>query len=62
MYMLFKAKEGIPFASSELRFKDQKLDESDRFIGPGYYESRTFLDELKGKPSTNASGFTTKDS
>lgn len=38
------------------------MDESDRFIGPGYYESRTFLDELKAKPSTNASGFTTKDS
>jgi len=22
MYMLYKSKEGIPFASSELRFKD----------------------------------------
>lgn len=61
MYMLFKQKEGIPFASSEIRFKDQKIDESDRFIGPGYYESKTFIEELTQKPSTKATGFNIKD-
>jgi len=62
MYMLYKGKEGVPFASSDIRFKDQRIDESDRFIGPGYYESKTFVDNLAGKPSTNTVGFNTKDS
>jgi len=60
MYMLYKGKEGVPFASSDIWFKE-KVDESDRFIGPGYYESRTFIEE-KIKPSSNTASFNTKDS
>ena len=29
MYMLFKSKDGVPFASSDIRFKEHKIDESD---------------------------------
>lgn len=61
MNMLFKQKDLVPFASSEIRFKEHKIDESDRFIGPGYYESRTFIEDIQSKPSTKATGFNIKD-
>jgi hypothetical protein len=47
MNLLFGEKTVVPFACSEIRFKDSKIEDSKRFLGPGYYESKTFIDNLK---------------
>lgn len=62
MNLLYSDRAVIPFASSEIRFKQSRLDENLRFIGPGYYENKTFIENLKLKPSTNLSQFNSKDS
>lgn len=62
MNLLYSDRSVVPFASSEIWFKQSRLDENLRFIGPGYYENKTFIENLKLKPSTNAAGFNSKDS
>ena len=32
-------KMAIPFNSGKERFKEKKISENDKFLGPGYYES-----------------------
>lgn len=36
--MLYQDKAPVPFASSEIRFKETRIEESKKFLGPGYYE------------------------
>jgi len=62
MNLLFSDKTMVPFACSEIRFKESRFDESKWFLGPGYYEQKTFIDNLKQKPSSNTGGFNSKDS
>lgn len=44
-----KEKTVAPFATGGQRFKQAKIDENQKFLGPGYYEQKTFVDEVKQK-------------
>jgi hypothetical protein len=55
-----KNKAQIPFSSVDTRFKERKINENDRFLGPGYYEVKTFINETKQKPVSNAGIFNSK--
>ena len=48
-----KAKRGInaPFSSNARRFEEKKIEETEAFLGPGYYESKSTFEH--GKASGN---------
>jgi hypothetical protein len=59
-----KAKKGgaAPFSTGEERFKAKKRDDCDAFLGPGYYESKTFVELEMTRPSGKSQGFLTNQS
>ena len=42
-----KAKRGInaPFSSNAMRFEAKKVEESETFLGPGYYEQQSIFEK-----------------
>ncbi len=59
MLASLKVKGPTPFSSSEVRFQNKKIDENERFLGPGYYEVKPFTDVTK--PHSIENGFTSKE-
>jgi hypothetical protein len=39
--------EKVSFSTTSKRFDNGKHDENDEFLGPGYYEHRSFVDSQK---------------
>lgn len=44
-----KMKMVAPFNSRSDRFKNKKVKEHEKFLGPGYYEFKTFVEDSKTK-------------
>lgn len=42
-----------PFNSCSQRFKEKTIQEHERFLGPGYYEFKTFVESSKSKGMSN---------
>lgn len=40
-----KKSANLGFSSTQKRFDGKKIDENEAFLGPGYYEHKTFVDE-----------------
>ncbi len=52
-----KAKRGIiaPFSCNARRFEDKKVEESDTFLGPGYYEQASMFERKNQSLNVNRS-------
>ena len=46
-----KIKLSAPFNSGSERFHSKNMKDHERFLGPGYYEFRTFVEDNKPKIS-----------
>lgn len=56
-----KTKSSIPFSSNARRF-DDKVDETDAWLAPGYYEHKASFDDNKGRQNKNQTNQFTKNS
>ena len=52
-----KEKPQAPFNSAKERFVAKNVDENDKFLGPGYYEVKTFVDNQNTKVGSNLGKF-----